>query len=79
MKKNNRDFRELYERYKKGDQTAYEEAAKLVADYAESKGYDVKVYHGTNADGFNVAKADASEAQNGEGAQAHGMRLYLAT
>lgn len=58
---------------------AYGEAAKLVADYAESKGYDVKVYHGTGADGFNVAKADASEAKNGEGAQAHGMGLYLAT
>ena len=58
---------------------AYREAAKLVADYAENKGYDVKVYHGTGADGFNVAKADASEAKNGEGAQAHGMGLYLAT
>ena len=72
-------FGELYERYKNGDKAAYEEAAKLVADYAESKGYDVKVYHGTGADGFNVAKADASEAKNGEGAQAHGMGLYLAT
>ena len=58
---------------------AYYQAAKMVADYAESKGYDVKVYHGTGADGFNVAKADASEAKNGEGAQAHGMGLYLAT
>lgn len=79
IEKTNRDFRELYERYKNGDQAAYEEAAKLVADYAKSKGYDVKVYHGTGADGFNVAKADASEEQNGEGAQAHGMGLYLAT
>ena len=75
----NRQFRELYERYKNGDKAAYEEAAKLVADYAKSKGYNVKVYHGTGADGFNVAKSDASEAQNGEGAQAHGMGLYLAT
>lgn len=58
---------------------AYEEAAKLVVNFAESKGYEVKVYHGTGADGFNVAKADASEAKNGEGAQAHGMGLYLAT
>ena len=78
IEKINKQFGELYERYKNGDQAAYEEAAKLVADYAESKGYDVKVYHGTGADGFNVAKADASEAQNGEGAQAHGMGLYLA-
>ncbi len=75
----NRQFRELYDRYKGGDKAAYEEAAKMVADYAESKGYDVKVYHGTGADGFNIAKADASEAKNGEGAQAHGMGLYLAT
>ena len=78
IEKTNRDFRELYERYKNGDQAAYEEAAKLVANYAESKGYDVKVYHGTGADGFNVAKADASEAQNGEGTQNLGMGVYLA-
>lgn len=75
----NRQFRELYERYKDGDKPAYEEAAKMVAEYAESKGYDVRVYHGTGANGFNVAKADASEAKNGEGHQAHGMGLYLAT
>ena len=74
----NRQFRELYERYKGGDKAAYAEAAKMVADYTESKGYDVKVYHGTGADGFNIAKADASEKQNGEGNQAHGMGLYMA-
>ncbi len=68
----------LYERYKGGDEAAYGEALELVADEARRKGYDVKVYHGTGADGFNVAKADASEAQNGEGAQAHGMGLYMA-
>lgn len=69
---------ELYERYKGGDEAAYGEALELVADEARRKGYDVKVYHGTGADGFNVAKADASEAQNGEGAQAHGQGLYMA-
>lgn len=69
---------ELYERYKGGDEAAYGEALELVADEARRNGYDVKVYHGTGADGFNVAKADASEAQNGEGAQAHGMGLYMA-
>lgn len=68
----------LYERYKGGDEAAYGEALELVADEARRKGYDVKVYHGTGADGFNVAKADASEAQNGEGAQAHGQGLYMA-
>ena len=72
-------FSELYERYKNGDKAAYEEAAKLVADYAESKGYDVKVYHGTGADGFNVADASGKHFKNGEGMQAHGMGLYLAT
>lgn len=69
---------ELYERYKGGDEAAYGEALELVADEARRKGYDVKVYHGTGADGFNVAKADASEARYGEGAQAHGMGLYMA-
>lgn len=69
---------ELYERYKGGDEAAYGEALELVADEARRKGYDVKVYHGTGADGFNVAKSDASEAQNGEGAQAHGQGLYMA-
>ncbi|MBO7521699.1 MAG: hypothetical protein J6T16_05625, partial [Opitutales bacterium] len=74
----NAKFRDLYERYKGGDQTAYEEAAKLVAEEGRRKGYEVRVYHGTGADGYNVAKADSSEAQNGEGAQAHGKGLYLA-
>ncbi len=69
---------ELYERYKGGDEAAYGEALELVADEARRKGYDVKVYHGTGADGFNVAKADASEARYGEGAQAHGLGLYMA-
>ena len=69
---------ELYERYKGGDEAAYGEALELVADEARRKGYDVKVYHGTGADGFNVAKADASEARYGEGAQAHGPGLYMA-
>lgn len=79
IEKINRQFRDLYERYKGGDQAAYGEAVRMVADYAKSKGYDVKVYHGTGSDGFNVAKADASEAKYGEGYQAHGMGLYLAT
>ena len=69
---------ELYERYKGGDEAAYGEALELVADEARRNGYDVKVYHGTGADGFNVAKADASEAHYGEGAQAHGPGLYMA-
>lgn len=69
---------ELYERYKGGDEAAYGEALELVADEARRNGYDVKVYHGTGADGFNVAKADASEAHYGEGAQAHGRGLYMA-
>lgn len=57
---------------------AYREAAKLVADYAKNKGYAVRVYHGTGADGFNVADATGKHFKNGEGAQAHGKGLYLA-
>ena len=70
--------RELYEAYKNGDRGAFAKAAKLVAGFARGTSYKTKVYHGTGADGFNVAKADASEAQNGEGAQVHGMGLYMA-
>ena len=74
----NNKHRELYERYKNGDQAAYEEAAKLVAEEARRKGYEVKVYHGTGSDGFNVADASSKYEENGEGNQAHGAGLYLA-
>lgn len=69
---------ELYERYKGGDEAAYGEALELVADEARRKGYDVKVYHGTGANGFNVANATSKYEANGEGAQAHGRGLYMA-
>ena len=69
---------ELYERYKGGDEAAYGEALELVADEARRNGYDVKVYHGTGADGFNVADATSRYEANGEGAQAHGQGLYMA-
>nr|DAR29710.1 MAG TPA: ParB ddrB-like ParB superfamily domain [Caudoviricetes sp.] len=59
-------------------QKAYQDAVELVAEEARRKGYDVKVYHGTGANGFNVALADASKSENGEGNQAHGMGLYMA-
>ena len=76
-------FRELYEKYKenKGSMrglSLYNRAVLMVADYAKSKGYTVKVYHGTGADGFNVADATGKHFKNGEGAQAHGKGLYLA-
>ncbi len=73
-----RKHRELYERYKNGDQEAYEEAAKLVAEDAKRKDYEVKVYHGTGSDGFNVADASSKYEENGEGNQAHGAGLYMA-
>lgn len=73
-----RKHRELYERYKNGDNSAYAEAVRLVAEEAERKGYATKVYHGTGADGFNVADASSRYEENGEGAQAHGAGLYLA-
>lgn len=69
---------ELYERYKGGDEAAYGEALELVADEARRNGYDVKVYHGTGADAFNVALADSSKSEYGEGNQAHGPGLYMA-
>ena len=69
---------ELYERYKGGDEAAYGEALELVADEARRNGYDVKVYHGTGANGFNVANATSKYEANGEGAQAHGRGLYMA-
>ncbi len=57
---------------------AYEKAVQLVAEEAKRKGYDVKVYHGTGADGFNIADATSKHEKNGEGAQAHGKGLYMA-
>ncbi len=74
----NKRHADLYERYKNGDMSAYKEAVELVLQEAENKGYITEGYHGTGADGFNVAKADASEARYGEGAQAHGPGLYMA-
>lgn len=73
-----RKHRELYERYKNGDQEAYKEAVRLVAEEGRRKEYEVKVYHGTGSDGFNVADASSKYEENGEGNQAHGAGLYVA-
>ncbi|MBE6412804.1 MAG: hypothetical protein E7036_09690 [Opitutales bacterium] len=78
----NAKFRDLYEQYK--NTTAFEklnvlkQAMDLVKAEAERKGYVVEVYHGTGADGFNVADATSSYEENGEGNQAHGAGLYMA-
>ena len=69
---------ELYERYKGGDEAAYGEALELVEEEANRKGYQTKAYHGTGADGYNVALADSSKSEYGEGNQAHGAGLYMA-
>ena len=74
----NTKFRDLYGQYKNGDQEAYKQAVELVKAEAERKGYVVEVYHGTGADGFNVADATSSHEENGEGNQAHGAGLYMA-
>lgn len=74
----NAKFRELYDKYRGGDKKAYEDAVELVAEEARRKGYDVEVYHGTGANGFNVADATSKYEANGEGAQAHGPGLYMA-
>ena len=47
IEKIDRQHRELYDRYKGGDQAAYEEAVKMVAKYAESRGYNRDLYHGS--------------------------------
>lgn len=69
---------ELYERYKNGDISAYDEAVELVRQEAENKGYETQAYHGTGADGFNVADATSKHEEFGEGNQAHGPGLYMA-
>ena len=74
----NKKHRDLYERYKNGDKEAYKQAVELTKAEAERKGVPVKVYHGTGADGFNVADATSKHEENGEGAQAHGAGLYMA-
>ena len=74
----NQKFRDLYEQYKNGDQDTYKQAVELLKAEAERKGYAVKVYHGTGADGFNVADATSKHENNGEGNQAHGAGLYMA-
>ena len=69
---------ELYERYKNGDISAYDEAVELVRQEAENKGYETQAYHGTGADAFNVADATSKHEEYGEGNQAHGRGLYMA-
>lgn len=69
---------ELYERYKNGDISAYDEAVELVRQEAENKGYETQAYHGTGADAFNVADATSKHKEFGEGNQAHGPGLYMA-
>lgn len=71
---------ELVEAHRKAEAAKdYSAGFEIKKEWDKRRGYPTDVYHGTGADGFNVAKADASEAKNGEGAQAHGMGLYLAT
>ena len=75
----NAKHRDLYEQYKNGDQEAYQQAVELVKAEAERKGYEVKVYHGTGSDGFNVADATSKHGEKyGENNQAHGAGLYMA-
>ena len=68
---------ELVEAHRKAEAAKdYSAGFEIKKEWDKRRGYNTDVYHGTGADGFNVAKADASEAKNGEGAQAHGMGLY---
>lgn len=53
---------ELYERYKNGDISAYDEAVELVRQEAENKGYETQAYHGTGADG-NISARQRDNSQ----------------
>ena len=54
-------------------------AGKAIAEeWMRRRGYETQAYHGTGADGFNIADATSRYEANGEGAQAHGQGLYMA-
>ena len=68
---------ELVEAHRKAESAKdFTSGFEIRKEWDRRKGYRTDIHHGTGADGFNVAKADASKAKNGEGAQAHGMGLY---
>ena len=70
---------ELVEAHRKAfDANDGEAGRKIAHEWLRRKGYGTEAYHGTGADGFNVADATSKYEANGEGAQAHGPGLYMA-
>lgn len=70
---------ELVEAHRKAFDANDVPAGKAIAEeWMRRRGYETQAYHGTGADGFNVADATSRYEANGEGAQAHGPGLYMA-
>lgn len=70
---------ELVEAHRKAFDANDVPAGKAIAEeWMRRRGYETQAYHGTGADGFNVADATSKHEANGEGAQAHGIGLYMA-
>ncbi len=70
---------ELVEAHRKAFDANDVPAGKAIAEeWMRRRGYETQAYHGTGADGFNVALADSSKSEYGEGNQAHGQGLYMA-
>ena len=70
---------ELVDAHKRAFEANDEAAGRAIAEeWMRHRGYETQAYHGTGADAFNVALADSSKSEYGEGAQAHGAGLYMA-
>ena len=70
---------ELVDAHRKAFDANDVSAGKAIAEeWMRRRGYETQAYHGTGADGFNVADATSKYEANGEGAQAHGQGLYMA-
>lgn len=70
---------ELVDAHKRAFEANDEAAGRAIAEeWMRRRGYETQAYHGTGADAFNVALADSSKSEYGEGAQAHGAGLYMA-
>ena len=70
---------ELVDAHKRAFEANDEAAGRAIAEeWMRRRGYETQAYHGTGADGFNVALADSSKSEYGEGNQAHGAGLYMA-
>ena len=70
---------ELVDAHKRAFEANDEAAGRAIAEeWMRRRGYETQAYHGTGADGFNVADATSKHKEFGEGNQAHGPGLYMA-